>query len=631
MALILRSTTSITIAEIPTVNFAVQNICLVLPDAKRNPIDLGSLVYSIRSPRKSRQSLKSNGICAVEISSLRSERIELIESILDWTYTTPNSELTVYSKISNYTLILDWLDSNGCSEFFSSETAARSGYLDYTNYLSHQLLVTQKFVSSRCLQLQIAIKNLITFKFGQSLSDWICAGVRSFSQTSYSHGEIPEEKVIRENIRILQDLSREISKALMRSFQMPYHLTIAGETVCILPYHESTISSTLKPCTFLAINTVTPEIRSAECLVETFGLEQWDARKRIAAAQEKFNKENSSLLTYAKGQLINIAIKAYANLFIYITGAAASELIQFEAQEASNNIEDTLRKQLKAIKMRAKGKVTKYTIGRKSGITFLKDYLEFRKWVCETAGLECSYLFFQLDTTKNLISQLNKNFHGKLYRKINHIYPNLKDLKISPRISRKIKNIVLHELQHTPHTIAKTLNHDLETNLRSYSHQTLTKEKAELKNYWSSVRKAAELIKANSQIKTSSIASGRCNEFNNPQPHDPNVPIEPKCESQLGCLYCTHYSCHPDEEDVHKLLSLQYVLTYLRENKGAIEQTDRLFKDLSIRIDEIVDAIGRRSDGNVTMVEALRFKVFQLGILTSFWELRLQRLEELVG
>ncbi len=53
-----------------------------------------------------------------------------------------------------------------------------------------------------------------------------------------------------------------------------------------------------------------------------------------------------------------------------------------------------------------------------------------------------------------------------------------------------------------------------------------------------------------------------------------------------------------------------------------------LTKELSIRIGFIIDALSERSESMKQLVETVKTKVFEYGMLTPFWESRLSRYEE---
>ena len=128
-----------------------------------------------------------------------------------------------------------------------------------------------------------------------------------------------------------------------------------------------------------------------------------------------------------------------------------------------------------------------------------------------------------------------------------------------------------------------------------------------------------------------SITVGHCDSIGNPVVAEVNnnVPVQVNCKSQYGCLYCEHYSCHADEEDVHKLLSLAYVVDEVRTYGTDIAHVESLFKELAIRVEYIIGEIKKKSDAHVELVNIIKKKVFDLGELTPFWEKRLQQYEKM--
>jgi hypothetical protein len=199
---------------------------------------------------------------------------------------------------------------------------------------------------------------------------------------------------------------------------------------------------------------------------------------------------------------------------------------------------------------------------------------------------------------------------------------------------RKHKSNVQHSARLSPSTVSKSLNHTEAVNLSTYAEATWEQQEAEFSLFWQSVRHAADVVRERSETYSGdsiSTAAGHCDDFNQPSVSGSlgTSLIEPNCRTQYGCLYCSHYICHSDEEDLHKLLSLQYVIDSVRKINADVGHADALFKDLSIRIDFIIRAIGERSASTLHLVEIVRENVYSYGILTPFWENRLSRYEQI--
>ncbi|MCY1451033.1 hypothetical protein D9M71_678780 [compost metagenome] len=66
----------------------------------------------------------------------------------------------------------------------------------------------------------------------------------------------------------------------------------------------------------------------------------------------------------------------------------------------------------------------------------------------------------------------------------------------------------------------------------------------------------------------------------------------------------------------------------MRKTTADLQHAERLFKDLSIRIEFILEAVSERSKESSTLVAEVKYRVQKLGDLTPFWERRLQRYEK---
>lgn len=323
-------------------------------------------------------------------------------------------------------------------------------------------------------------------------------------------------------------------------------------------------------------------------------------------------------------------MRAFACLINFVVGANSSELIQFIYDDAVALIKSPLKNELSAIKLRAKGREVNYPIGRGAGMEILREYLKFREWVLH--GLETEYLFFQVWNNNGVHGNprpLEVEFSGSFYKVVKGVFIPEDRANIPPRLVRKYKSLILHQLRHSPLLVSAVLNHSEQTNAQRYSGITVSGQSDEYTKYWAAVRKAAERVRDSADTPGVSIAVGHCEAMDSPQKDIPVVAIEPDCKTQYGCLYCVHYLVHSDEADVHKLLSFLYVIEGVRANAPSFQFSEEVFKDLVIRINSIVDAISTRSAESALLVVAVKKKVFDLGILTVFWERRLQRYEKM--
>lgn len=230
--------------------------------------------------------------------------------------------------------------------------------------------------------------------------------------------------------------------------------------------------------------------------------------------------------------------------------------------------------------------------------------------------------------------KLRLKFQSKLFAsKLRGLFLPHNFRNLPPSVMRVHKSIVMHELGISPKHVADSLQHSERVNLRHYTEISTQRQKLEFQKFWRSVNKAAEKYRiigeSDPHENIIPTINGLCDDFGSPYSISKNVPIQPNCSTQYGCLYCVHYCCHADRIDVHKLLSLKYVFLEVRKFSKDISHSDNLLREMCVRASFIVDKISAISEAHKLMVNNVEKQVFELGILTPFWESRLSRYEQL--
>ncbi|MPS59741.1 MAG: hypothetical protein E2594_21580 [Pseudomonas sp.] len=597
---------------------------LALNLAKRTaPLDVGVFAFSVRGRLKSR-----NGCYWVDEGSLVSSRKKLIISMLDSFYTSGTSDNTIKTAISNFEYAVNWCDANECVDVFCNPESARTAYLKYSNHLFQEVTKPDGAAPATCQSRQRALKQALHLQFPKDYEN-IVAGVPPIKFIREGV-EPPEKELVSEYIDVSLNIALGFSKFLMEGAPFPlrfdaqsYHTYIFPiNCPFITPYSSSALD-------FNAYDFVEGKIRSLEEVSKSSVKSAWDS---VARAHKNLQEANSDQYHSSRMRLATLAMLAYASVINLVVGANSGEFVQFLYDDALELVKSPLKKELSAIKFRAKGLEVRYAIGRGVGLQVLKEYLLFRKWVLN--GRECDYLFFK-PVVKGLggavwgCEQLNYDYSTKYFRRLRGVFLPGHAKNIPPARVRKYKSLTLHLLRHSPLLVSAVLNHHPDTNFQSYSGIGVTDQKAEFSSYWEAVKKAASRARDADQKDSVPIATGHCGGMNIPVKDIPVVAIEPDCNSPYGCLFCENYQVHSDEVDIFKLTSFQYVVDAIRRNAPVISFSEETFKDLAVRIEVVLDAIAQKSESARQLVESVRRTVFDLGILTPFWEQRLQRYEKM--
>ncbi|SDH27520.1 hypothetical protein SAMN05216603_107155 [Pseudomonas benzenivorans] len=605
------------------------------PKVLKKPFDIGSFAYVIRGKN---ESIFDDRGTPVGIESFVENRRELIMRLLE-TF-VGQRELTVLTRLRNTEYLIDWLNAKGYRELFASAAQAQQAYRDYTAHLNHQIN-HQKLKPCTGKNMQVFFSKIIELLYPEG-SHHILAGAVSIIAERGS-----EEAARTAHVEMYRDvclaIARQCSAFVLNGQSYPLVVSIRDYEVVGFPSNHGWVGPFKESP--LGYNASARRIATVE---EYLAASEKLGRKRpfkstvkcaLAEAKASLDAANRDERYWHRLNVAGLAVKAYASLFLMITGATPTEFQQFNYADALDIEKSPLKKELSAVKFRAGGKATLYSIGQGTGLPLLKEYLKLREWILNGATHE--RLFFSMPSADERVSD-SKEFSEfkvvyllpKFFKTTSGTFLDPKVPRLSSRKMRKHKSLGMHAAGVSPSTVAATLNHSVAVNLSTYSEATPEQQEAEFGQFWQAMRHAAKvtversLRSAEGEITT---ATGHCDGFNQPiSVRDlGTIAIEPNCRTQYGCLYCEHYICHSDEEDLHKILSLQYVINSVRKAAPDAPHAEALYKELSIRIEFILEALAERSDEVKQLVEAIKTKVFEYGELTPFWESRLSRYEKM--
>lgn len=596
------------------------------------PLDIGSFAYEIRAKREKAEYGKDISTKVV-LDSFKEHRRELLICMLEF-LSSLKSHYTILGYFRGYRAILDWCDENNNTDAFIRAHAVVPAYQAYTKHLNHRISIDEISPSSAS-KLQEQFRQLAEIRFpdtAQKIKRAVIPIVRKNSSNAP-----PEESRFVVYFNNCLAIARQLSEFILNNDDYPFVFRHNEVEVVHFPSTRGSISSLSQRVVPLYNHAERRISTVEEYLKASPNSTRHSAEKSVRNAQLNIGTVNSNSRHPHRLNIASLAARAYSCALLCIIGASPSEFIQFDFEEALDIEKSPVKKELSAVKFRAGGKKTRYALGRKNGLAILREYIKLRTWILD--GREYDKLFFITGgsgSTKvtNSYEDLMVTFTWFFYRSVRDVYLDSKIPNVTATAIRKYKSSILHLIGTPSSDVADVLNHKVSTNLNYYSEARIEQQKSEFGDFWQSVRRAAELVLERSQRQDEhllSIATGHCDSFNDPRPAVGSAlpVIEPNCRTQYGCLYCEHYVCHSDEIDMHKLISLQYVINAVRNTAHDIGHTETLYKDLSVRIEFILEAIRNRSEAAAELIERVKYKVHELGELTAFWEVRLQRYEKL--
>lgn len=596
--------------------------------AKSKSFDVGALAYSSRENKPDMSEVDL--ACRVVTASFRSERRYFLTALFDTVLTKGWRNSTILLRLVIYRAVLNWCDENNHQSIFESDSKFRAAYEAYTEELFH-CIHTNKITPRSARENQRKMEEMAEIYFGTRTAERI---VSSISVIKFTKGEqdAPETQNVRMLVGVLLHIARGYRRAMLEQLPYPWKLEMPGYQTYVFPSNVGPVKTPFTRSHSATFNYEEGRVVFWEDYKQKSpGGNQADLRKSTI----RINESNASTHGYFRMNNASLAMQSYMQLFILLTGANPSELVELLYDNSLDIERCIINNSFKAVKFRVKGgRKVQYNLGAKVGLVVLKEYLELRQYVLN--GESSDYLFFQVGRAQHFgtFPKTNPRMLYKIFSRIEGVFIPRGMKRITSRVARKHKNVILHELKVGTQVAADLLNHSTKTNIKSYTPSSPGKMKKEFGTFWASVKKAADQINiveisGDDRPKGISIPTGHCSDRGNPIASQNAPPIVPDCRKQYGCLYCEHFKCHADEEDVQKLLSVKFVIELVHKSSIDTSHADKLLKELIGRISYVLQRINAISNKHSALVERIRVDVYEYGELTPFWSHRLERYEEM--
>lgn len=629
-----------------------EQVLLSLPDSyKAKPIDVGCLCFSKRAQRKNgwNTNRKIQALPVVEESFIEHRR-EFVARYLDKVAVSGLRDESINSDIRDIGHAFEWMDANHHTNFLANKEAAERAYISFTDYLYHEIQNGRLSVNTAAKRQTRLVHQVVGLMFPEA--EYQIKRKTYHIREQHSVVRAPSKADVREYLDYFVPFVRGLRSALMKddfplrikggkcnihlfsSTNLPvYNPSISSDDLSIFGIFDLVNARLLRMDEYVSLKvaqsiTSNPNRKSTESTLRNAYKSEY--RKSLKSFNEANADKQASFYRIFWAQKV---IRGYAQLLQFLTGMNATPLVNLRYEDALAVGKGSVKKDLLAIKYRAKGRVEPYPLGGTKGLKILREYLEFRDWLLDGKPFELLF-FTNLDRNGVVNSPvpLRGDFQSRLFKQLQgKLFPeHVKNISLSA--ARKFKNIALEHIGATEEEAAGHLNHTLETNRLYYGAPSIDDSKRELAEFWGEVKRSAEQVKviaSDADVFGREITVGHCEDLGNPTVLNGDASIAPNCRTQYGCLYCEHYACHADAEDVRKLMCLKYVIDAVREHADDFQAADDLFQSLCLRVEALLERMIKLYPEMDAIVEAVRKEVFDLGVLTPFWESRLSRYEEM--
>lgn len=619
-----RDTIKLEVSQLLEYEDAPEKVCILLPESIiKGAFDIGIIAYSLRGMSSKPNNTVSQPVC---ICSLKKERQTFLTLLFDYLLTKAWRDSSVLAFLKSVRTVVNWADSNNHTDLFTTPECFRAAYFEFTNHLNNQIF-HKKLKPITANQSQRSMKDMAAINFGEDASRQVTSGITTIS---YGGPELqaPEKSLVKYNANIFLAIAKGYSHAVLEMQPYPWLLQMPDYHTYVFPANCS-IKTPFTTNHIATFNYEEGRLSTVEEMGSINSRPKHNNAHDLKKAQENIDKHNSlGLNSCYRICDISMALTAYMQLFMLTTGCYGNEARQIVYENTLNVERNIIHYSFRAVKFRAGGKVVNYDLGSKYGLKILKEYLKFREFILQ--GKECSFLFFKMNKDGEPVQHTEGSISGLVIRERKFFFP-LDVQVVRSRQARKYKSVVLHEAKIGTKTIAKILNHTEKTNEENYTTYSPDTSKKELGTLWSAISKAAKEIKITQDTseRDSSIPTGHCSNKGNPEKVQESTPIDPDCKKQFGCLFCSKYLIHADRDDIHKLLSVRYVIEQVLKMSTDPEKTEKLLRELSVRIDYLIDRLKDFSKATKALVNTLYVDVFEYGDLTAFWSFRLERYAEM--
>lgn len=594
----------------------------------RRTADIGCLCYLSRAEASGK---KLVGI-AVDPATLDVKRIPIVKELVN--YLRGGSAASVERKHHEVRKFYNWIDEQNKHFIFDDLESMKSAYCEYSLHLSHLINLSRVGggISNKTAEgYQKAAAIVVSFALGFTLEK-----VQSFTALiRRTRGRIDRPS----DISSQEERSRTFS-ALVNFIDEVHRLVVLGKGLPLRLcspndedfYYYVSGQIGLKaqdPKSLLFHLKQYRGFPKFSILVANSGVSQEAAKKNLYEYKNclvtirNFGKNPRG---YAATVLVKRALYASLITFVSATGTNLS-VVQKLKIHTEQVVPSTQGKRYSGTKGRADGKEVFPEFGV-DYVPVFKKIMDLRKWLLN--GRETQLVFPYETRKKGVIGSIESSSILELKNLFRLVLP--KTVWVTPAQWRKGVGSEYIKLSEGDTVLTSEKLGNTESVVRThYSRPSMEDTAFELTTFFDLVYSAAiRRTRSLSEIPVtvieeselpSNIPTGHCDK---PEELRPTLvdgftsfaPV-PNCGEPTTCLFCVYFGVHADEQDVRRLISLEYLL---KVSQGSIanEKYIEKYSPMLHRINEILGEIIKVS--GPTLIASIRAEV-ESGKLDKFWEI----------
>jgi len=614
-------------------------------------IVFGSWLYTKRV-RNNRSSL---GIMHyVDPTTLDHNRIILINGAINYLNSLNSTEISKSAEVKCIEKLLNWLNKTN-TKTPTTLAEAKVVYKTFTTYLQHIVkthnpkkanakLDEDSFGGDQAYRVQLVIRSFLSQAFHVETVN-IEGTTERISRTYRQNSDYTiDQEGLDEALSYCFQFFEQVANFCLDAKPYPHKIRLLEHEALLTPEakNQGGVLATITGNRWsksIYWNLSKGYLHSEEELCNLFiqseeygalkGLKKKNAKRKqmLGVLQNKQNdliEANKSFNHQYRLELGLRAMKAYFLVLLDITSMNDSTLATIKWEEDDFTEEKGESVILRNIKRRAGNKEVVFTI-QSIFMGSFRTFLKLRRFVLD--GYDCDTLFF-IGTGSNarLTSTIRKGQYGvRAHETLASFYPKLKFFG-SRRQREHAKRWAMKKSKGQTFLAAAWLQHSPNVSEQNYPSESREETQNQIGNYLNYQHKVTMEVK-DEQFSS----SGACNSSEAiPKADSETLSIKPNCQIKMTCLFCIHYRIKPIANEIHKLLSMEYVtkrhsILYARSQT----QFDEVMGPILKRISLLFKVMEKKYPETKNVITEVRHDVFENQNLHWYWEKKLEQLWEL--
>lgn len=525
--------------------------------------------------------------------------------------------VTVHAKFERLRKMLSWCDRASFHFALHNMNQYNLAVEAYTEYLQETFL-DNNISSSRASEIQREVLHSGNWFFENYVESYVLKRLKPGVKLPKP---LPSGSDYSASYKFCYSVFNQLTDHLITFTKLPFFLGLSGVPHWIIPSKKWIASETQIYSNdqnyAMAWNYATGEIRTPEQLLTRMShmkhSHRSDAIKLINRTESFVTASNSSIDSPFRLQIAKVAHDAFLCLFAANTGMNEAQIIKLKLEDFIDLIQSH---NTSSIKPRAGYKKQEHPITKRL-IKYAEKFLTLRKLMLK--NLDYEYAFLSWDRkSATYASPLPLNSIGKFYQRIEGLL-GIKFIPINTSTARQIKSKFIIK-KHNPLVASELLQNSPQTILRNYTKGNIDEAERELTNFYKKLNQRVRII--SSQVDSDETPAGQCLSHRNPSNIN-SVDLEPDCKNFLGCLFCSSFALHADDNDIRKLHSMSFFITEMKASAKSETTFFQSFGKTLAKISSALNEIASISEDRATRVKDIGEEVSAYGEMTSYWNAKL--------